>query len=54
VLEPGEEGQLEFSLDTRRFFGRRTQDMYLKTDNGKVVETIFRIIADSQDQVTGE
>jgi len=48
VLQPFEEGELEISLDTRKFAGRKTFSAYLQTDNGKFMETILRITVDSQ------
>jgi hypothetical protein len=48
VLEPNEEGRIEIVLDTRRFQGPKTVALYLQTDNGKRMETIFYITADAQ------
>lgn len=49
VLQPGEEGTLEVSLDSRRFSGPKTCVLWLTTANGKVpVTTDFYIKADSQ------
>ena len=49
VIPPFEQGELEISLDTRRFFGRKTVSMYVQTDNGTLMETVFVITADAQD-----
>jgi hypothetical protein len=43
VLQPDEEAELEITLDTRRFAGRKICSAYLQTDNGKLMETIFKI-----------
>jgi hypothetical protein len=49
VIQPFEVGELEISLDTRRFVGRKTFSAYLQTDNGKLMETILNITIDAQD-----
>ena len=52
LLQPHEEGEVEISLDTRRFRGHKTRTLYmtLRTDNGKSMIVIFRVSADSQEQ----
>jgi hypothetical protein len=49
LLQPGEEAQLNVSLDTRRFKGRRTCRVLVETDNGKPTVTTFYVTADAQD-----
>jgi hypothetical protein len=49
VLQPYEEGKLEIFFDTRRFRGRKTKALRLEMTNGKMMETMFTISAEAQD-----
>jgi Protein of unknown function (DUF1573) len=47
-LQPGEEGKLEISIDTRNFVGRKTTRVYVVLQHGdKRTETFFQVAAES-------
>lgn len=47
VLQPHEEGDVEVTVDARRFRGRRSFTVYLQTDNGTAMTTLLQVTADS-------
>ncbi len=49
LLRPNEQGKVEIVVDTQRFRGPKTQALYLTIDNGKTIESVFHISANSQD-----
>jgi hypothetical protein len=49
ILLPYEEGQLEISVDTKRFKGPKSVAVYVETDNGKKMVTMLYVQADSRD-----
>lgn len=48
VLKPHEEAQLQITLDTIRFRGRRTYPVYLETKGETTTVTAFSVTADCQ------
>jgi hypothetical protein len=50
VLQPGEVGEIEITVDTRRFKGQKSRNYYLTMQSlDTKVETYFTITADAQD-----
>jgi hypothetical protein len=49
VLQPNEEGQVEISLDTKRFQGPRRFSLLLRMDNGKKIVTMITVAANALD-----